>query len=494
MRTMEASPAPVKSNRNKMRILGMLTASNALVVSCGIGYAYNDYIDDTSECTVYDDNVKIDGGLFIDEESAEAINASTDILPDVHQSPNQYLDEVIGSLSGDDSPQIPINVDPSAGPKKWGSSMENDQRSTINFVTNLVSMVNTFNPDVVEALGVSEVRLQDLSEDYAGFVDGSSIKLEYDGDQRPAGSYAGVIVHEFGHALQNKLCGGEFKDDINLSSHNSIEYTGYLPDRASDNERELHSKKVPKNLTAYGKQREFFTNYAASSAKEDFANVFESTLMSRGLIQYGDADYGSPLYYKQKAVVSALDRAMPGFKTEVETRTSYLRLDPENEVNWLAPKISIDQDSLRRSLDRSPNGAIALKGFFTYPEAQLHTPASDLYCGPEIVWSDTWPNLEITTSKVYSEYGETGRNYSPVSTESQPTVSLAVPKDKVDFYAEHPNEVINTMPDTSSGSSRVEQCGDTTVQSTDISSEGLDLNGYSLMFVTLGEPALLNSD
>lgn len=268
---------------------------------------------------------------------------------------------------------IKLVIDPLAVPAEWEPDNDNYQHSgLIRGIDGILDLLAQYPTGIFPKLGVKTIRLAD---DHKGVVAGSyskskdEIQIEYNkGEKTPLsiGGLPTIIAHETGHAIHDKLCGGNDTDDIELSK--GITFIGPATKDANEEETRTHDLLVPKNQLAYGPSRVFPRAYSATSVQEYFATMVEYTLEERGLIQPGDADYQSPLYEKQLVVVSRLEKLFPGFKDFAQKQTEILRMNPQNEIYTNAPHVKISMKEVLQDLARQDvDDSLVLNGFFVLP-------------------------------------------------------------------------------------------------------------------------------
>lgn len=124
-----------------------------------------------------------------------------------------------------------------------------------------------------------------------------------------------ALFHEITHAIDRKVMCGEVDVDLDLSFSGGSHYAGWG--------RELNLSS-PDDFRP-GKDREFADAEGIESVNEDRATTAALTFYSRGIIQKGDPDYGSPFHTKQQEYLRRIEAMNPGITKYLIKRTADIR-------------------------------------------------------------------------------------------------------------------------------------------------------------------------
>lgn len=385
---------------------------------------------------------------------------------DATVTPLSHLRQTVDSFQKRLLSDVKIKVDQSAGPEEWREDSLFDRYLVADFTAVLIESINEYNPEVIDKIDLETIVLKSKSKYYSGYYKRaeSLMVVEYDTFDFDKNTVEAVTTHEIGHAVHGVVCGVGNNYDKVISSYNSTDYIGTLPDGASERDIANHELRVPKKLVEYGKDREFVRSYSLSNSAEDFATLFQWTLNERGLIRSGDKDFESPLDFKQREMIKVLINIAPGFKEEIEARTNILRLRPTNEINQDPPKILLSEKDLLAIISLSDSRAVSLKGMTNGATRESNKFNADQYCGPTI---ETYPMspqtiFSVNEFKYVSTAGIVGTNGVDVSQKGDTPyiLPIAVPKALVGKYVSKPETFISSEEGAPSGSRDTRVCQD----------------------------------
>lgn len=288
--------------------------------------------------------------------------------------------------------EIDIILDPSLGLSDWPGNISDlsSAMDTAKVLSSVISQIMIYNPDILQRFGIDRIRLANIYQTFAGHYNPGDHEILFDfkDDKLQDEGIYKVMIHELAHAYYDKFCNGIQHNDSEISNHNSIEYVG-CPGECGDNN-------IPQELYQYGLRREFVNEYATSSVKEDFATIVAWSFVERGIIMPGDADYKSPLYYKQQIIIDRLEQMIPGSREFLAKLTILLRLKNDNEIylDQDLPKVEVEVPKLldlikgqrQGIMGESPEDPIvldALQASWSYP--YLFYPDIFFNVVPEVV-------------------------------------------------------------------------------------------------------------
>lgn len=230
-------------------------------------------------------------------------------------------------------------VDWRDGQNEFGGDFKIDQKRTLLLnLDDMIAVLEDYPDGMLPRLGINKVLLADStpSETTGGHFIPGEIQVEYSLDEDTAQreitkrQMYKIIAHEVAHGLHYYLCDGSEKYDQRLGD--GVDFIGRLPKGATREEAEALFANIPPEQLAYGKERVFPNEYSATLVTEYFASIMEFTMEQRGLIMPGDADFESPLYYKQQMIVERIEHVLPGFTEFLQKQTVVLRHHPNSEI------------------------------------------------------------------------------------------------------------------------------------------------------------------
>lgn len=366
--------------------------------------------------------MRFDGTHFFQERDFGFASDITDSIDEMSpdNTPEEFANALISSLSGELG-TLKVVIDPSVNLGEWhtgegGEDQQMRRGQKISFLYDLadvMSVLSEYPPGLLSVLGVDTVKLADTykSDAIGGHYDTSAneIQIEYNKARESGFDIRRLkitVAHEIGHAIHDTLCAGYDHDDLELAG--SIEFLGYPPGKATEDELTLFYQQVPIAQVVYGPERIFPGLYGATSVEEYFASIVSFTTEERGLIQEGDADYGTLLYKNQQLVVDRIEQLLPGFRAFVEQQTRILRRDPDNEINKYVQETFITTREVRELALTAKGQTVVLNGLGVVANpggssvnVVLH-PAVEISDSGELhlqLDSDNYLNLSLTDVK-----------------------------------------------------------------------------------------------
>lgn len=220
----------------------------------------------------------------------------------------------------------------------------------------IIAAVEKYNPEFYDILGLRTIRISDEEGLQAGHYDHTeeTISIEADLDSRALDS---VIAHEVGHRMHALKC------ELHHIIPEDIEFYGDISGIKSQEEIGEFYTQVNSAYTSYDPNRRYPEAYAATQAVEYVASTIEHSLVIRGRILEGDADFGSVYQQVQSEMIAELDGRFPGFSAFIDTITPVLRTNPANEIYDNLEQRTLDVSSLREQLiSLDPGQTLTMNG------------------------------------------------------------------------------------------------------------------------------------
>ncbi|MGB4758846.1 MAG: hypothetical protein WBP26_02200 [Candidatus Saccharimonadales bacterium] len=327
--------------------------------------------------------------------------AAPDAQPEEYA--NLFLDKVSGDISFDAS----IVIDPSLKMSTWGADEATEKGRLLSSLDNIAAMLARYPAGYLKKFGVDTLRLADNYTNYGGHYDTTANEISFEYDQ-PTGDQAlyPFVSHELAHAYHDKYCDGNTKNDPELSGYNSVDYVGYFGDASTESQREKLYAQVPQELYVYGPAREFASTYGLSSVAEDFATIAQLTFAERGLVQPGDADYGSSFHRKQELIVKRLESMIPGITVFLQEETRAIRLNPSNEIYADVPTVAVPRQTITDFLGANSGRKVVMNGLLP-ASFQADYPQTSVTVLPTVQFADMAQSkisVYISRSEHFSSY------------------------------------------------------------------------------------------